>query len=56
MREIKFRAWDYHHSLCKHIMRPWEAINTNCIQYFWDDEGFPDRVIMQYTGLTEGEM
>jgi uncharacterized phage protein (TIGR01671 family) len=54
MREIKFRAWDYHAILDKHIMRSHEEISSNCLKYVTDNVSFPNRQIMQFTGLKDG--
>lgn len=49
-REIKFRVWKYHHTLEQHVMRD---ITNESVIYLMDNEAFPDRVIMQYTGLKD---
>lgn len=50
MREIKFRVWKYHHALERYVMR--DITNESAI-YLTDNVKFPDRIIMQYTGLKD---
>ena len=53
MREIKFRAWSYNILKDKREMLPHENIKHNCAQYLTDNRLYPDRIIMQYTGLKD---
>jgi len=52
-REIKFRVWAYHHILEKYAMRSYEGIKDNCLRFITDNDSFPDRIVMQYTGLKD---
>ncbi len=51
--EIEFRAWGYHHLKEKYVMYSWRVINSYDMQYFWNDDKFKDRIIMQYIGLKD---
>lgn len=52
MRDIKFRAWV---NLCdgSFTMSPHEEIVKSCGAYLCDNDKFPNRVIMQFTGLQD---
>jgi len=52
-RVIKFRAWTFHAILEKHVMQSHEEISGNCLKFVTDNEAFKNRVIMQFTGLTD---
>lgn len=52
-RIIKFRAWNYHPIHQKHIMQDYESIKNNCLRFVTDNDTFPGRVVMQFTGLTD---
>lgn len=52
-REIKFRAWGMAAIAGEMQMFSHEQIRNNSARYITDNETFPDRVIMQYTGLKD---
>jgi uncharacterized phage protein (TIGR01671 family) len=53
MREIKFRAWQNNTLNGNFIMSPHEDIVSNSAHYLCSDDKFPNRIIMQYTGLKD---
>jgi uncharacterized phage protein (TIGR01671 family) len=53
MREIKFRAWHNTTISGNYVMSPHEEIVKNCGAYLCDNDKFPNRIIMQYTGLKD---
>ena len=53
MREIKFRAWHNTTIGGNSVMSPHEAIVKNCGAYLCDNDKFPNRIIMQFTGLQD---
>jgi len=52
-RIIKFRAWSNATISGQYKMLPHEQIVKNCAAYLCNNEIFFDRVIMQFTGLTD---
>ena len=53
MRDIKFRAWHNTTIDGTFVMSPHEEIVKNCGVYLCDDSLFPNRVIMQFTGMQD---
>ncbi len=53
MREIKFRAWQNTTLNGNFIMAPHEAIVSNSAHYLCSNDKFPNRIIMQFTGLQD---
>ncbi len=53
MRQIKFRAWHNTTINGNFVMSPHEEIVKNCGAYLCDNDKFPNRVIMQFTGLQD---
>lgn len=53
MRDIKFRAWHNTTINGSFVMSPHEEIVKNCAAYLCDNDKYPNRVIMQFTGLQD---
>ena len=53
MREIKFRAWDNTTINGNYIMRSHDDIVSNSSHYICSNDRFPNRFIMQFTGLKD---
>jgi len=53
MRDIKFRAWHNTTISGNFVMSPHDEIVKNCGAYLCDNDKFPNRVIMQFTGLQD---
>lgn len=47
-REIKFRVWQYDIIRENFTMLKWERLQGCSVQYFTDNNAFPDRVVMQF--------
>ena len=53
MREIKFRAWHNATLGGNYIMSNHDAVVTLSAYYICDNDRFPERFIMQFTGLKD---
>ena len=53
MRVIKFRAWQNNTLNGNFIMSPHEDIVSNSAHYLCSNDKFPNRIIMQFTGLQD---
>ena len=53
MRTIKFRAWHNTTFNGNYVMSPHDEIVKNCGAYLCDNDKFPNRIIMQFTGLKD---